>query len=67
MTPQQRMVVPTKQDYDRLWEVNPLSHEQLKNIVLQRLLIEAEAKLDPPENGAGKTSDIGDHAPAGLD
>ena len=31
---------PTSEDFQQLWMANPLAQEQLKNIVLQRMLLQ---------------------------
>ena len=41
----ERQLNPTGEDFARLWALNPLAAERLKNIVLDRLLAEAEARL----------------------
>ena len=40
-----RELIPTAEDWQKLLNGNPIAAEQLKNIILNRLLNEAEAKL----------------------
>ena len=41
----QRPLIPAAEDYETLFAMNPLAAEQMKSIILSRMLAEAEAKL----------------------
>tara|TARA_Y100000310_G_C19993894_1_gene495358 strand:+ start:251 stop:430 length:180 start_codon:yes stop_codon:yes gene_type:complete len=41
----QQQLIPMPEDYQALFSQNPMAAEQMKTIILARMLAEAEAKL----------------------
>lgn len=59
MTPRLRQLTPTEADIRALIDLNPLAGEQLKVIILNRLLEEAELRLTQQPVGTVSNSDRG--------